>query len=95
MMDAKERRRRVLVEREAWIKAEKQRQNIALRIGRERLREEGEAVQRAMRVGKEGLRTQLGLLASAPASVSVPAPTATVTGVPNVADAEKDIEKKG
>ncbi len=64
--EARDRRRQALAEREARIAAEKRRQDQARRWGRERLHNEEVAVAQAMRVGKEGLKTQLGLHATDP-----------------------------
>ncbi|KAI9847499.1 MAG: hypothetical protein M1837_002400 [Sclerophora amabilis] len=58
--EERERRERALAEREKRVAAEKRRQRSALELGRGRLREEEEEVARAMRIGKEGIRAQLG-----------------------------------
>lgn len=59
----RERRERALREREKMVMEEKRRQRKELEMGRGRLREEEMEVERAMMVGKEGLRAQLGVLA--------------------------------
>ncbi|TKA62614.1 hypothetical protein B0A49_11271, partial [Cryomyces minteri] len=58
----KERRAKALEQRERRVEEEKRRQERDLSFGRGRLREEEMELQRAMTVGKEGLRTQLGYL---------------------------------
>ncbi|KAJ9667386.1 hypothetical protein H2201_002587 [Coniosporium apollinis] len=55
----RERREKALQEREKRVQEEKRRQRRDLEYGRGRLREEEMELQRAMRVGKEGLRAQL------------------------------------
>lgn len=55
----RERREKALQEREKRVQEEKRRQRRDLEYGRGRLREEEIELQRAMRVGKEGLRAQL------------------------------------
>ncbi|KAI9673020.1 MAG: hypothetical protein M1817_003184 [Caeruleum heppii] len=55
----RERREKALAERERQVAAEKRRQRGQMEYGRHRLREGEEEIERAMRVGKEGLRTQL------------------------------------
>ncbi|KAI9826564.1 MAG: hypothetical protein M1832_006160 [Thelocarpon impressellum] len=58
------RREKALAERGMAVAAEKRRQWGALEYGRGRLREEEEEIERAMRVGKEGLKAQLGAAAT-------------------------------
>ena len=57
----RERWERALAAREAAVATEKRRQRGQLEYGRGRLREEEEEIKRAMKVGKEGLRAQLGV----------------------------------
>ncbi|KAI9818852.1 MAG: hypothetical protein M1827_007673 [Pycnora praestabilis] len=54
-------REKALEERERRVKEEKRRQRSALEFRRGMLREGEEEIERAMRVGKEGLRAQLGV----------------------------------
>lgn len=56
----RERREKALAERERRVKEAQRRQQRDLEFGKSRLREEEEELQRAMRVGKGGLRAQLG-----------------------------------
>ncbi|KAK8152588.1 FF domain protein [Phyllosticta citrichinensis] len=55
----RERREKALAERERRVQEEKRRQRRDLAYGRDRLREEEGELDRAMKVGKEGLRAQL------------------------------------
>jgi hypothetical protein len=58
-MRERERREKALAERERRVQEEKRRQMREKAVGRERLREGEAEVERAMRVGREGLRAQL------------------------------------
>ncbi|KAJ8115378.1 hypothetical protein OPT61_g2959 [Boeremia exigua] len=55
----RERREKALAERERRVQAEKRKQERDLAYGKGRLREEEEEIQRALQVGKEGLRKHL------------------------------------
>lgn len=57
------RREKALAEREKRVQEEKRRQQRDLEFGKGRLRQEEIELQQAMKVGKEGLRAQLGYLA--------------------------------
>lgn len=59
----RERREKALVEREKRVQEEKRRQQRDLEFGKGRLRQEEMELQQAMKVGKEGLKAQLGYLA--------------------------------
>ena len=58
--EERQRRQEALAERQARVQEEKRRQNSALRYSKGMLREGEEEVQRAMRVGKEGLLGHMG-----------------------------------
>ena len=58
--DDRERRERALAEREKRVQEEKRRQRGALQYSKGMLREGEEEVERAMKVGKEGLKSYLG-----------------------------------
>ena len=55
----RERRERALAEREKMVQMEKSKSDFALRRGRGMLREEEAEIQRAMRVGKSGLKSYM------------------------------------
>lgn len=59
----RERREKALAEREKRVHEEKRRQQRNLDFGKGRLRQEEMELQQAMKVGKEGLKAQLGFLA--------------------------------
>lgn len=58
----RERREKALARREKRVQEEKRRQKRDLEVGKGRLREEEMELQQAMRVGKDGLKSQLGYL---------------------------------
>ena len=60
--EERERREKALAERQRAVADEKRRQRRDLEIGKGRLREEEYELERASRVGKQGLKGQLGLL---------------------------------
>lgn len=55
----RERRKRALAERAKQVQEEKRRQQGALRYSKDALREGEEEIQRAMRVGREGLLSHM------------------------------------
>lgn len=57
--EQRERRAKALADREKRVQEEKRRQNGALRYSKGVLREGEEEIERAMKVGREGLKSQL------------------------------------
>jgi hypothetical protein len=55
----RERREKALAERARQVEAEKRRQQAALRHGKDALREGEEEIQKAMRIGREGLLSHM------------------------------------
>jgi len=55
----RERRERALAERAKQVQEEKRKQQVALRYSKDVLREGEEEIQRAMRVGREGLLSHM------------------------------------
>jgi hypothetical protein len=58
--DERERRERALYERERRVQGDKKKQERDLEYGKGRLREEEMEIERAMNVGRDGLKSQLG-----------------------------------